>query len=356
MFQEGSPPLGNFHSGFANRRVYLKKMTGGDGAAGDSEPSSGALFWADVRLVLSATPTTAVIAGFMGRSLLLLLLGVFACSTAAVMIKASTTHPFVLSAVRLFLAAALLTPLFLRERRKHRAALPSGWLRCTTLPALLLAAHFISWAYGARMTLTAQASLIVNLAPVALPFFLHWLLRERINGREVLGTVLALAGVLALSARDAFTGGGDLAGNLMCFGSMLLFAWYLALGRVNRNVPSVWLYVVPVYWQAAVICTLAALPWAHTLDVGSVREWGLLVGLAVVPTILGHSLLNLSMRVLRGQLVSICNVGQFVFAGLMAWVLFGESPALLFYGAAALVVAGVALVVFSAPTPPPRMR
>ena len=57
----------------------------------------------------------------------------------------------------------------------------------------MLAAHFITWAYGARMTLTAQASLIVNLAPVAIPFFLHWLLRERINCREILGTGLALS-------------------------------------------------------------------------------------------------------------------------------------------------------------------
>jgi drug/metabolite transporter (DMT)-like permease len=181
-------------------------------------------------------------------------------------------------------------------------------------------------------------------------------MKERINGREVIGTLLALTGVLALSARDAFSGGGDVAGNLMCFGSMLLFAWYLALGRVNRDVPSLWLYVVPVYWQAAAFCTVAALPWVDTLDVGSGREWGLLIGLAVAPTIIGHSLLNRSMRVLRGQLVSLCNVGQFVFAGIMAWVLFGESPAALFYVSAAWVVAGVALVVFSAPSPPPRLR
>jgi drug/metabolite transporter (DMT)-like permease len=244
----------------------------------------------------------------------------------------------------------------LRERRRHLATLPADWLRRTTVPAVLLAVHFISWAYGARMTLTAQASLIVNLSPVALPFFLLWIMKERINAREVAGTGLALAGVLVLSARDAFSGGGDLAGNLICFGSMLLFAWYMALGRRNRDVPSLWLYVVPVYWQAALICTLAALPWADTMEVTSLREWSLLVALTVVPTIVGHSLLNRSIRVLPGQLVSLCNVGQFVFSGLMAWVLFSEAPGALFYGAATLVVSGVALVVLSTPTPPPRLR
>jgi len=55
------------------------------------------------------------------------------------------------------------------------------------------------------------------------------------------------------------------------------------------------------------------------------------------------------VRHLRGQVVSLCNVTQFVFAAVMAFFLFHEQPAPLFYAASALVVAGIALVVFSAP-------
>lgn len=309
-----------------------------------------------VRAALSVAGQAAVIARFMGRSLLLLLLGVFACATSAIMIKASTTPPVVLTSVRLVIASMLLTPLFWLEWRKHRALLPAGWWRRTTVPALLLSAHFISWTYGARMTVTAQASLIVNLSPVALPFFLHWLLRERINRREIIGTALALAGVLVLSARDAFARDGDLAGNAVCFGSMLVFACYLSLGRLNRDVPSLWLYVVPIYWQAAAVCTVIALPRVGVMAGAPRREWLLIAGIAIVPTIIGHSLLNRSMRVLRGQLVSVCNIGQVVFAAAMAWMFFGEVPSPLFYGAAALVVSGVALVVFSTPSPEFRVK
>ncbi|MFH1497513.1 MAG: DMT family transporter, partial [Verrucomicrobiota bacterium] len=196
----------------------------------------------------------------MIRALLLLLLGVFGCSTAAIMIKASTTHPVLLSAARLLLSTLLLSPLFFRALAKHRGTLTRRQLRDTTLPAVLLAAHFISWTYGARMTLTAQASLIVNLAPVALPFILHALIGETVTRREIIGTIIAISGITALSARDAFSGGGDLPGNIVCFGSMLFFAWYLALGRRNRDIPSIWLYVVPVYLQAGLLCAVAALP------------------------------------------------------------------------------------------------
>lgn len=287
---------------------------------------------------------------------LVLFLGVFACSTAAVQIKASTAHPCVLAAARMLIAALVLAPFAWRDWRTHCATFGRAHLRRTTLPSLVLAAHLITWAYGARMTLTAQASLVVNLAPVAVPFFLHWLVGEKINRTEILGTALALAGVAVLTVRDALAGGGSAAGNAVCFGSMLLFAWYLALGRRNRDFPTLWLYVVPVYAQAGLFCLVVAVPWLAEFPFGSRRELALLAGLALLPTVIGHSVLNASMRHLRAQVVSVCNVGQFVFAGVMAYFLFGETPSAVFYAAGALVVAGVGIVVFSAPSAPPRLR
>lgn len=285
----------------------------------------------------------------------LLLFGVFACSTAAILIKASATHPTVLGAMRLLIAAAFLAPLAWRDHRRPGTVFGLAQLRRTWAPSIVLAAHFISWGFGARMTLSAQASLVVNLAPVAIPFFLHALVGETITRREIAGTALAIGGVMLLSVRDALAGGGDFWGNVVCFASMLLFAWYLALGRKNRDFPTLWLYVVPIYAQAGAICLLFSLPWIGGFEYDSPREWSLMAGLAVAPTIIGHSLLNSSMRHLRGQIVSLCNVGQFLFAGVIAWFIFREAPALTFYLASALVVAGVALVVLQAP-PQPRMR
>lgn len=292
----------------------------------------------------------------MAKRYVLLLLGVFACSTAVIQIKASHTHPILIAPIRLLLAVVFLAPIFWRDLRQHRAAYTRVHLKRTTVPALVLAAHFISWTFGARMTPAAQSSLIVNLSPIAIPFFLHSLVGERINRAEIIGTLIAIAGVLLLTAHDALTHTGSLAGNLVCFVSMLLFAWYLALGRANRDFPSLWLYVVPVYLQAGLFCLLLAIPWLPTFELTSSREWALLLGMALVPTIVGHSLLNFSMRHFRGQIVSLCNVGQFLFATAMAYVLFNEHPQPTFYLASAVVVGGIALVVFSAPTAPPRLR
>ncbi|MEO7414738.1 MAG: DMT family transporter [Opitutaceae bacterium] len=291
----------------------------------------------------------------MAGRYLLLFLGVFACSTSAIQTKLSETHPVVLAALRLLIAGLLLSPIFLLELKKHRETFTRLHLRRIVIPSAVLAVHLISWSYGARLALAAQSSLIVNLVPAAMPFFLNALLGEKINRREILGTTVAIAGVLVLTLRDALSG-GDIIGNVVCFGSMLLFAWYLALGRKNRDFPSLWLYVVPVYALAGTICLIASLPWIGTFKIHSTREWSLMFGLACIPTILGHSLLNAAMRHLRGQIVGLCNVGQFVFAGFLAFFIFGEVPPPTFYAASLLVVAGIGIVVFSAPTPPPRMR
>jgi drug/metabolite transporter (DMT)-like permease len=286
---------------------------------------------------------------------LLLFLGVFACSTSAVLIRMSATDPFVLAALRLLIASVLLMPVLLAQLRKHGSAFTREHLRRTHVPAVVLALHLISWSFGARMTVVAQSSLIVNLVPIALPFFLFALVGERLNMAEVIGTLLSIAGLVGLSIRDALSGGGSPMGNAVCFGSMLLFALYLALGRRNRDFPSIWLYVIPVYGQAALICAVVALPRFHTFAVGSAREWAIMVGLAAGPTVCGHSLLNAAMRRIRGQIVSLCNVSQFIFAGIMGYLIFGEVPHAVFYVTSVVVVAGVAIVVLATP-PEPETR
>ncbi|HZZ18800.1 MAG TPA: DMT family transporter [Opitutaceae bacterium] len=283
---------------------------------------------------------------------LLLFLGVYACSTSAIFIRMSHSDPFVLTALRLLIAFVLLLPVFLVQLKRNPGSFTRSHLHRTHAPAGVLALHLISWTLGARMTVVAQATLIVNLVPIALPFFLLWLAKEKVNRTEVAGTALAVIGLITLSAKDAVAGGGSLPGDFVCLFSMAMFALYLALGRRNRDFPSIWLYVIPVYGQAALICFLVAIPRLGTFEASSVREWSIMLALGAIPTVCGHSLLNAAMRRIRGQIVSLCNVSQVVFASVMGYFLFGEVPRTLFYISSAIVVSGVVMVVLAAPPEP----
>jgi drug/metabolite transporter (DMT)-like permease len=276
---------------------------------------------------------------------LLLIFGVFCCSTAVLLIKASQTSPVMLASLRLWVAAAALSPVFFLSVRRHRARFRWGSLRMTIMPAVMLAIHFISWIIGARMTPAVNSTLIVNFVPLVMPFLLFMSLRERLTASEIVATVIALGGVGLLCISDFNIDAEYFWGDVICFGSMLALAYYMLLARRNRDFPSLWLYVVPIYFLAAAFC-LAAAPLLGSMRVDfSGREVLLIVALGIVPTVFGHSIINRSMQRLRGQVVSIINMGQFIFAGVMAWFVFGERPGGMLYVAAAMIVGGASLVV-----------
>lgn len=281
---------------------------------------------------------------------LLLLAGVFACSTSVIFIRLGETDPVFLSAYRLLVAVVFMLPMYLNARNRSGFRFADA-VRISWMPAVFLALHFISWIAGARMTPSANSSLIVNMVPVAMPFLLFLFANERINRSEALGTAISISGFVFLAAADFSFSAAHAVGDGVVFVSMLLFAFYLLCGRLNRDLPSVYLYIVPVYLLSGLICLAVGLcgwilGWIEApLGPAAGKEILLAVALGLIPTVFGHSLINWSFRRIRGQIVAILNLFQFVFAGLMAALLLAEQPQLSFYLASIMVVAGAVLVV-----------
>lgn len=282
---------------------------------------------------------------------LLLLIGVFACSTSVIFIKIGVTHPIVLSAYRLLLGGLCLLPLAIAPWRRRGEFRTRLILRQALPPALFLGIHFITWIIGARMTPSANASLIVNMVPVVMPFLLLLVVEERISRAEGAGTLLGMTGVLLLGLGDFNLSPEYALGDLVCFLSMLFYAFYLIYARKNREMASIYLYVVPIYLMAGLFCLAIALVLQaagypiNWFGPDHRMEWISILGLALVPTVLGHSLINWALTRIRGQAVVIINLAQFIFAGIMGYLLLDEIPALVFYIASALVVIGAVIVI-----------
>jgi len=275
----------------------------------------------------------------------LLVFGIVACASAVIIIRLSQIPPVTLAAYRLLGAALFLSPLFFREWRAQHGRWPLRQLLTVPFwPALMLALHFITWIMGARLTPAANASLIVNLAPLVMPFLLYLFLRERINRKEAVATVFALVGVAVLGFSDYTISATFLQGDVICFVSMLFFSIYLVLGRKNRSGLSLWLYMVPLYFYAFCFCLLCALCLEAPLRFYGWRETGLALALALIPTVIGHTVLNYAMRRLRGQVVSILSMFQFVFAGILSYLFFREVPSATFYGVSFLLTLSGLLV------------
>jgi drug/metabolite transporter (DMT)-like permease len=275
---------------------------------------------------------------------ILLIFGVLCGSTAVIMVKASTEHPFLVSAYRLLIASVCLSPFFFRELRS--STVKYGWreLSWSALPALALAVHLMSWVYGARMTAVANASLIANLTPVAMPFFIWIFYRERVGKIELFGTAFTLVGLVILTSANLRVSQEHFTGDMICFGSMLGFAVYLALGRKNGARLGLWLYMVPLYFFAGIICLICACFVINPIKVYTLDNLLYMLGLGLIPTVFGHTILNYSMKFFRGQVVSVTNLAQPVFAGVLGFLIFREVPSPIFYLAALMVIGGVLIV------------
>lgn len=219
------------------------------------------------------------------------------------------------------------------------------------MPGILLAIHFATWILGARMVPVVNASLIVNMVPLVMPFILLMMLREKPTLLEFIGTVTSIAGLLLMTAKDASLDPQFLLGDITCFASMLFFAVYLAIARQNtKTFPSLWIYITPVYLIAGCLSTAAGLFLGeHNGRIILWKEMTLVLCLGIIPTVLGHSMLNLAMRKLRGQVVALANMTQFIFAGLLAYLIpqIGETPIKNTYFAAILIVSGMLISIQS---------
>ena len=290
---------------------------------------------------------------------LIVLFGVFAGSTAVIFLKLSQTDPVLLSAYRLLVAGIVILPWFFQARSRHPGAFQWKDMRRIFWPALFLGLHFISWMIGARLTLAANTSLIVMMVPIVMPFLMWFLLREMINRREIVGTLLSLCGVIFLGASDFRFNPEFALGDALSFGSMTLLAVYMALGRVNRNFASLYLYLVPVFLVGGLICLILGVigiimglvePYPAGADPWV--EFVYILCLGLIPTVLGHGIINYALRFLRGQVVAIFNLGQFIFAGILGAFILGEIPTPEFYVASVLTVAGAIIVIRATPPRP----
>lgn len=282
---------------------------------------------------------------------LILLFGVFCCSTSVLFIKIGSTDPVVLSAYRLLGSGILLAPLAIWAWKKAGRPKMRPLLRRGVVPGIFLAFHLVTWIVGARLTSSANATLLVNMVPVLMPLLLFLSVGERINKFEGTGTLLSMAGVAVLAIGDFHLAPEYALGDTICFLSMIFYSFYLLYGRKNKDLPSIYIYVVPVYLMAGALClTLAGARQLAGMEVvwfghAFHTEWVSIIGLTVVNTVVGHSIINWALRSIRGQAVVIINLGQFVFAGILGYIFLSEIPNLSFYQGAVLSIAGALVVI-----------
>ena len=274
-----------------------------------------------------------------------LFLAVCAISTAAIFFKlARPTHPLVAAATRLSIAALLLFPPTLWQWRQ------GAWRRTVApwavLGGVLYAVHFGAWVASLWLTSVASSVTLVCITPL---FLVGW---AWITGRDkprvgVLGAMaMASVGVVLIGAHDVATGQSAWVGDLFAMLGALAIAPYLLV--VRRLGPELKLW--PFMGTACGVGALLLWAAAAGIGVSPLRpvSWEAFVALAcaaLLPQLVGHSLLAWSLRHISPVAVSVGVLAEPVIASVLGLVILGESlpPLVLLGGAVTLLAVGVAL-------------
>ena len=208
---------------------------------------------------------------------------------------------------------------------------------------VLLAVHFASWITSLRFTSIASSVVIVTTQPVFTAAFGPYLLKEKPGGKGIAAVLLALAGTAVLAGGDLAVGGRALVGDLLALVGAITASAYFMIGRRVRERIAFPRYLLLVNSVATVTLFAFAAGGRATLSGYPAATWIWLVLMAAGPHLMGHGLLNWSVRRLRAFTVNMAVLGEPVLATIYAALLFGEVPGSWFYAGAALIVAGIVL-------------
>ncbi|MCP4447463.1 MAG: EamA family transporter [Myxococcales bacterium] len=228
--------------------------------------------------------------------------------------------PFLVSLVRLALAAAAFGFLVVRSRHHWRLG-----TRAMGLGAIQFGLMYVLYIASYRYL----PAWMVALFTVTTPFYVMLLaaIRERsLPPRYVTAVTLAIAGALVVVARGlpdgaSWTGGLLLQGANLCFAiGQVFFADLKRESEVSESTLVAWMYL-----GALLVPAVALLLQGN--GVGTMpdsRQWLTLLYLGLLPTALGFYLWNLgAARVQPGFLASLNNL-KVPLAVIVSWTIFGE--------------------------------
>jgi len=270
-----------------------------------------------------------------------LVMGVISVSFAAIFIRLADAPPLVIAAYRLCLASLVVVPAAWMRSRKELQNLSRREVILALLSGAFLALHFGLWIASLSYTSVASSVVLVTANPVFVSIASYLLFRERLGKQVITGIVVCLAGAVLIGYGNWQLGPQPLLGGVLALLGALAVAGYLLIGRRLRRNISILSYVALTYSSAALLLLAAALVAGYSLFGYSPTTYGMMVLLAVVPQLLGHTSLNWSLRFVSATLVTIAVLGEPVLATAFAFAILDEAPTITEIIGGTLILAGI---------------
>ncbi len=273
-----------------------------------------------------------------------LIIGMFAISTSAIFIRYSESHPIVIGSYRQTFATFFFIPFLFRGGFNELRSLASSKIMEMSFTGFLLGLHFIFFISSVKSTSVA-ASVLLATCHIIYVAIIGWIVfGERLSQKAIFGTIFSLIGILILFGGDLIAEPGNFEGNIFAFVAGFLAGLYYLSGRRLRKEITLPTYAFVVYFFSAL--TMWILVFINDLEYTNLPffEIQLFLLMALIPTLLGHTMQNWALGFLPAYIVSISLLAEPVGSGLLAWLILNELPSLGVFVGGVIVIFGLYVV------------
>ena len=279
----------------------------------------------------------------------ILFVGVLSVSFAAIFIRLADAPPLVIATYRLAIASIILIPIASIKSKKSLNKLSRHEILLILLSSVFVALHFGLWITSLSYTSIASSVVLVTVRPAFVAVISYFLWGERVNKLTIGGIVVAFIGVILVNYSGFAFGSQAILGDLMALIAGFAMGAYLIIGRQLRARIDILSYLAILYTCSAVILLIVTLSFGYNLFGYSTTTYAMMILLALIPQLIGHSTLNLAVRLIPVIFVSVAILGEPIGATILGYFILGEAPTANEIVGGLLILGGIFLVMRQKP-------
>lgn len=277
---------------------------------------------------------------------IILYLGVLGTGFSALLVRLSDAPSLTTATLRLGWTMLFLTPMTVFRHWEEVKKTTRGDLLGCILSGIFLAFHFTAWFESLKWTTVASSSVLActEVIFVALGFALF--LKGKIPKLGVIAIALAFVGSVVLALHDGGAGAVGLRpiyGDFLAVLCAVCIAVYTLIGRVKRGTMSTTVYTFFTYLSCLATLLVMDAVTGTPVTGWPLKEHLIAIGLAVLCTLLGHSLFSWSLKYISPSYVAAAKLCEPIFSSVIAIPMFLEVPGPVQMAGAAVILAGVLL-------------
>jgi drug/metabolite transporter (DMT)-like permease len=208
---------------------------------------------------------------------------------------------------------------------KKQSPLSSENRNKTIIAGIFLGIHFALFFGAIKLTTIANATFLGTLAPLFTYFIEKFILKRRHRPVLLMGLGLAITGAMIIVGNQFDFSSDFTLGNLLAIACSLFLGMAFIISEDIRRTVGTISYSRTLFLTAAVTLLAIAFFTNSPLTGFSHNEYGGLLLLGIIPTLIGHGSMYFAVRYVSPTVVASTPMGEPILASVIAWFLFQEA-------------------------------